>query len=124
LLITATADYKVTQSVNVGDTNTYTLIAYAYTDGSAVTTTDLDLWLELAEVTTTFADQGSGWYKLTGTLTGAASAKKYGVRVHSGKTVYVDALSLVSTVGVPTTFSLLNSESGTASQTTRRAGRQ
>lgn len=45
-------------------------------------------------------------------MTGVASAKNYGVRVHAGKTVYVDSLSLQAGAGATTTFSLLNSGTG------------
>lgn len=93
-LVAGGTDANYLQSVNVGDTSTYTLTAYAYTDGSAVTTADLDLYYDTAVLSTTFTSVGSGWYRLTGTLTGVASAKNYGVRVHAGKTVYVDSLSL------------------------------
>jgi hypothetical protein len=103
-------------SANVGDTSTYTLTCYAYTTGAAVVTADLDLWYDGAELTTTFADMGSGWYKLTGTLTGVASAKDYGVRVHAGKTAYVDSFTLQVGAGSTTTLSILNSGTGIVHQ--------
>ncbi len=95
-LITGGNAANFTQSVNVENTLDYILTAYAYTDGSAVTTNDLDLYYDTAELTTTFTPVGGNWYKLTGTITGVASSKAYGVRVHAGKTVYVDNASLIA----------------------------
>ncbi|MBI2314953.1 hypothetical protein HYU93_02745 [Candidatus Daviesbacteria bacterium] len=83
-----------TQSVNVGDTNTYNLSAYAYTDGSAVTSSDAELFYNGSTITTTYTSVGSGWYQLTGTVTGTSSSVGYGVQVKAGKTVYLDNMSL------------------------------
>ena len=83
-----------TQSVNVGDTNTYNLVGYARTDGSAVTSSDLELLYNGSTISTAYTSVGSGWYKLTGTLTGANASRLYGVQVKANKTVYVDNFSL------------------------------
>ncbi len=85
-----------TQSVNVGNTQTHQLSAYAYTDGSAVTSADLSLLSNGSTISTTYTSVGGGWYQLTGTLTGAASSIAYGVQVKAGKTVYIDNASLTS----------------------------
>lgn len=92
--LVATTDNTFTQPVNVGDTNTYNFSAYAYTNGSAVTSSDLGLYANGSAVTTTYTAVGSGWYQLTGTVTGTASSVGYGVKVKAGKTVYVDNFSL------------------------------
>lgn len=94
--IIAVTDSTFTQSVNVGDTNEYNLTAYAYTDGSAVTSADAELYYNGSTITTTYTDMGSNWYKLSGTLTGADASRTYGVQVKSGKTVYLDDFSLNS----------------------------
>lgn len=100
------------QSVNVGDTSTYNLIAYAYTDGSAVTTDDVNLYYDTAELATSFTPMGgTGWYKLTGSFTGVASAKDYGVRVKAGKTVYIDNMKVQQ--GTATTQTMYVTNSGT-----------
>lgn len=100
------------QSVNVGDTSTYSLIAYAYTDGSAVTTDDVNLYYDTAEIATSFTPMGgTGWYKLTGSFTGVASAKDYGVRVKAGKTVYIDNMKVQQ--GTATTQTMYVTNSGT-----------
>ena len=94
-LVAGATDNDFTETVNVGDTQTYSLTAYAYTDGSPVSISDLSLYYGSAPLTTSYASVGnSGWYKLTGTLTGIASNQPVGVRVKAGKTVYVDNINL------------------------------
>ncbi|KKQ91619.1 MAG: hypothetical protein UT17_C0005G0057, partial [Candidatus Woesebacteria bacterium GW2011_GWB1_39_10] len=112
-LVAGGTDANYLQSVNVGDTSTYNLIAYAYTTGAAVTTADLNLYYDTAELTTTFTPMGgTGWYKLTGSFTGVASAKDYGVRVKAGKTVYVDEMHLQVGTGTTQNMYVLNSNTG------------
>jgi len=72
------------------------LSAYAYTDGSAVTSADTSLYYNGSTVSTTYTSVGGGWYQLTGTVTGVASSVTAGVQVASGKTVYIDNVSLNS----------------------------
>ena len=100
------------QSVNVGDTLTYNMIAYAYTTGAAITSADLELFYDGAVLSTTFTSMGGGWYKLEGSLTGVASAKDYGFRVKAGVTVYVDSVSLQAGTGVTTILNFGNSGTG------------
>jgi len=96
-LVTATSDTgEFTQLVNVGDTNSYNLSAYVYTDGLVVTSSDAELFANGNTVTTTYTSAGGGWYQLTGTVTGVASSVQYGVQVKANKTVYLDDLSLNS----------------------------
>lgn len=84
-----------TQNVNVGDTNQYHLSANLYIDGTTpVDSTYATLWYNGSAVSTTYTSVGSGWYKLTGTVTGVASSADTGVQVLAGKTVYVDDVSL------------------------------
>ena len=94
-LVAGSSGGQYVQSVNVGDTNTYTLSAYAYTDGSAVSSSDVELSYDNSPISTTYTSVGGGWYKLTGTLTGANASRNYGVQVMSNKTVYVDDTSLI-----------------------------
>lgn len=89
-----TANNEFTQTVNVGDTNQYHLTAYAYTDGSAVTSADVELYANGSTISTTYTDMGSGWYKLSGVATGVASDTAYGVQVKANKQVYLDDFSL------------------------------
>jgi len=111
-LVTGGVDATFLQSLNVGDTETYTLIGYAYTTGAAVTTADLNLYYNGAVISTSFTDMGSGWYRLTGTLTGANEARDYGVKVKAGKTVYLDTLSLQAGSGATIEVTFENSSSG------------
>ena len=82
------------QSVNVENTSTHTLSAFAYTDGSAVTSSDASLYYNGSIVSTTYSSIGGGWYQLTGTVAGANESRQYGVQVKAGKTVYLDNMSL------------------------------
>ena len=50
------------QNINIGNTNSYNLIAYAYTDGSAVSDSDVELYYNGSAVSTTYTSVGSGWY--------------------------------------------------------------
>lgn len=93
-VVTVTNTAELLQNVNVGDTDDYNLVAYAYTDGSEVTSSDAQLYYNGSTVSTTFASVGGGWYKLSGTVTGAAATRSYGVQVKANKTVYIDDFSL------------------------------
>ncbi len=98
-LVVTSGNGTYTQSVNVGDTSTYNLSAYAYT-GAPVTTNDVNLYVGSSTISTTFTpvDAGlpNGWYHLTGTTAGTASSVAYGVQVKADKTVYLDDMSLNS----------------------------
>ncbi len=83
-----------TQSVNVGDTDSYNLNVYAYTTGAAITSSDAELYYNGSVISTSYTSVGGGWYKLTGTLTGANSTRQYGVQVKGGKTIYLDNFSV------------------------------
>lgn len=89
------ATARVTQSINVGDTRAYTMTAYVRgAQGGAVTSSDAQLYYDNDVISTTYTDVGSGWYKLSATVTGVNSAKTYGVQVPANKTVYVDDFTL------------------------------
>lgn len=95
-VVTGSSVQNLTQTVNVGDTNTYNLSAYAYTTGAEVTSSDAQLFANGSTVTTTYTSVGGGWYQLTGTVSGTASSVQYGVQAKANKTVYVDSVSLNS----------------------------
>lgn len=116
IFVGSIADAKVVQSVNVGDTSTYDLSAYVYDNttgnvGGTVSSSIAQLYYNGSTVTTTYTDQGSGWWKLTGQITGANEARNYGVLVKSGKTVILDDLTLSKngTYSVYTTLAYSNS---------------
>ena len=93
------ADGKITQSVNVGNTATYDLSVYVYdntsgSEGGTVSSSVAELYYNGAAISTTYTDIGSGWWKLTGSLTGANESRDYGVLVKQGKTVKLDDFTL------------------------------
>lgn len=93
--INRTPGDAITQVVNVGDTNSYHLEAYVYTTGAAVTDADAQLYYNGDTISTTYALSSTpGWYKLSGTLTGANDKRNFGVVAKQGKTVYVDNMNL------------------------------
>lgn len=111
-LVAGGTDGNYLQSVNVGDTATYNLYCYAYTTGAAVTSADVELYYDGAVLSTSYTDMGGGWYKLSSSLTGVASAKDFGVRVKAGKTVYCDSFSLQAGSGATTILKILNGGTG------------
>lgn len=89
-----TGGSTLSQRVNVGDTDPYTITGYVYTDGSAVTSADAVLFANGDALATTFTSTGGGWYKLSAAITGADEVRAYGVQAEPGKTIYVDDMSL------------------------------
>lgn len=99
------ADTPFYELVNPGNTNQFTLSCYAYIDGTAVTSAnEAALYYNGTAQSTTYADQGSGWTKLSCTVTGVASAIKCGVVVKSTKTVYADSFDITENVSGKTTY--------------------
>lgn len=97
-VVTSGSTHELTQSVSVGDTNSYQLVVHAYTDGGAVTNSDVELYYNGSTVSTTYTSVGSGWYKLSGTVTGADESRDYGVQVKANKTAYVDKMRLIDSL--------------------------
>ncbi len=93
-VVASSQDTAIWQPLTLGDTDDYTLEVYAYTDGSAVSGTDAVLVANGSAVTTAYTSVGGGWYKLSGTAQGAVTSRDFGVKVLSGKTVYLDDFSL------------------------------
>lgn len=85
---------SLSQLVNTADTDQYVLEGYVYTDGSAVTVVDAELYANGEALSTSYSDAGSGWYKLAATVTGADELRSYGAIAKNGKTVYVDDMAL------------------------------
>jgi hypothetical protein len=93
--------------------NSVILTAYAYTDGTAVTSADVQLWYNTDVLSSvTYTDMGGGWYRLQKTFDATTGAKDYGIVVEAGKTVYVDTLSLQAGSGATITLNLSNTSSG------------
>ena len=92
-------DARLYQSVNLGDTETYDFSAYLYdrtsgSEGGEIDENTAQLWYNGAVLATTYTSAGSGWWKLTGELTGADESREFGVLVKAGKTVDVDDFTL------------------------------
>lgn len=86
-------------NINAGSTSTHALSAYVYNGtaaavGGTVDATIAKLVYNGAAVTTTYVDQGGGWWQLIYTAAGINAAADYGVEVQVGKTVYVDGVQL------------------------------
>ncbi len=120
VIVGSISDAKIYQSINVGDTSTYDLSAYVYDNttgnvGGTVSSSVASLYGNGATVATTYTSVGSGWWKLTGTVTGVASSVQYGVLVKAGKTVVVDdfTLSKTGTYSVYTTSAYTNAQVNT-----------
>jgi hypothetical protein len=96
-------DTPIGEMLNTG-TGTQKIQTYAYTDGSPVTSADIQLYYDGAPLTTTYASVGGGWYKLKSSFTGVASDKKTGAIIKAGKTVYTDNYLLGGVVGPFPTF--------------------
>ena len=120
VVIGTVSDGKIYQSVNVGDTSTYDLSAYVYNNtagavGGTVDTTVAQLYYggnTISSAAWTEVTGETGWYKLTGTVTGVASGTDTGVLVKAGKTVIVDdvTLSKQGTYSVYTTSAYSNAQ--------------
>lgn len=119
ITIGSVTDGKIYQSVNVGDTSTYDLSAYVYNNtagsvGGTVDTNVAQLYYggnTISSAAWTAVTGETGWYKLTGTVTGVASSVDSGLLVKAGKTVKVDdfTLSKQGTYSVYTTTAYSNS---------------
>ncbi len=97
--IGSVANGKVYQEVNVGDTATYDFSVYVYDDtsgseGGTVDATVASLFYNGSTISTEYTNIGSGWWKLTGTLTGANESREYGLQVATDKTIIMDDSTL------------------------------
>jgi len=93
-LVSGSIGGQYVQSINVGNTSTYGISAYAYTNGSAVSSSNVQLTYNGSPVTTTYTSVGSGWSLLSGTVAGIASNATYGVTEQPNQTVYIDGVSV------------------------------
>ncbi|MGI5826094.1 MAG: fibronectin type III domain-containing protein [Patescibacteria group bacterium] len=86
-------DGKLVQSINVGSTATFNLSVYVHSGGE-VAESVAQLYYNGAVIETNYEPAEDGWYKLSGTLTGANESREFGVLVKSGLSVKVDDLTL------------------------------
>lgn len=90
---------KIFQSINVGSADIFDFSVYVYDEtsgnqGGEVSSAVAQLYYHGSAVSTTYTNVGSGWWKLSGTLTGANEQREYGLLVKTGKTVKVDDWTL------------------------------
>jgi len=90
------------QELNLGDTQEYALSVYVYdattgNEGGAVNNTIAQLYYNGETISTNYQNTGGGWWKLSGTVTGANEARKYGLMVKKDKNVYTDDFTLART---------------------------
>lgn len=115
------SDAKLVQSINVGTTSSYNISAYVYDNttgnvGGDIGTSIASLWYNGSAIGTTYTNvsstKGAGWWKLSGTLTGANTSRDYGILVKAGKTVKVDdfTLSTKQPYSIYTTTAYSNSQ--------------
>lgn len=111
------SDGKIYQSVNVGDTSTYDFSVYVKrVDQGVVDANVAQLYYGGNTVSSaTYEAVGSYWYKLSGTVTGVASAVDTGLLVKAGQSVIVDDLTLSKqgTYSVYTTSAYSNAQVNT-----------
>ena len=93
-------DGKLTQTLNLEDTNDYALSVYVYDNtsgnvGGAVNESVAALYVNGETVATTYTSVSDGWYRLSGVITGANENREYGLLIKSGKTIKVDNLALI-----------------------------
>ena len=93
-LVSGTNGGDYVEYVNAGNTSTYNFSAYAYTNGSAVTSSVAQLYYNGSAITTSYTNAGSGWYKLSATVNGINASVPYGVYVQPGQTIHLDDASL------------------------------
>jgi len=94
LASTGSLDLEYTTSISPSSTSTHTFTAFAYTNGSQVTEEDVQLYFNSENVSTTYVNEGGGWWRITSVLVPTASGQTFGVQVKAGKTVYVDGFQL------------------------------
>lgn len=92
-----------TQSVNVGNNDTYILSIYAYIDGiTPIDNKSISMIYNDSEVPITYTlytSIGNGWYKISSMITGVNNMISYGFKIKAGKTLYLDNASLTKDIG-------------------------
>lgn len=110
-------DGKISQSINVGDTQNYDFSVYVSdatigNEGGTVSQSVAQLYYDGQSIDTTYTSVGDGWWKLSGTVTGANQIREYGLLIKSSKTVIVDdfTLSKVGIYSITTTTAYENNQ--------------
>ncbi|RJR27994.1 hypothetical protein C4561_00620 [candidate division WWE3 bacterium] len=108
-IVAAGSATSLVHSTNAGNTNTHTFSFYVYrgtagnVGGTIDNTVAQAVWQGTAQSSTTYENVGGGWWRLSYTGTGTASAADYGVWLPDGETLYVDGFVLEEK-SAPTTY--------------------
>ncbi|MFA6250082.1 MAG: fibronectin type III domain-containing protein, partial [Candidatus Shapirobacteria bacterium] len=107
-LINSGYEDELAVNLNLGTTASYMLSAYVYDGttgniGGTMSSSIAQLSVGATGIGTTYTDQGGGWWRLNGVVTGAGETRSFGIQVKSGKTVYVDGMQL-ERKSFPTTY--------------------
>lgn len=96
LVCNGASNRSFTESIDVGDTNTYEISCYAkLQDGGVISTTQINLFYGATGITAVFTAIGDdGFYRITGSVTGVAASRATGVILSDGYTVYVDGFQI------------------------------
>ena len=79
------------QNVTFGNVNDHAIWCYVRKPGgSAVTSSDIQIYFNAAALTTTFVSVGNGWYWAWAAVVGVVAATAGGIQVKADRTVYVD----------------------------------
>jgi hypothetical protein len=89
-LVSGTVGGYFGQSFTGSNTETRKFSAYVRTDGSAVTSSDIQIQDNYSAVSSTYTSVGGGWYRVEADVTVTTGAEYFGVYVPPNKTVYVD----------------------------------
>ncbi len=94
-VIAADGAGTLTDEIDADSTAAHVLSCYAkLPDSGVISATQCQLYYDSGALTTTYTALGDGWYRLTAAVTVADAAKKYGLYVASGYTVYADGFQL------------------------------
>lgn len=88
-----------TTSINVGSTAVHTMSMYVYDGtsgnvGGTISSSIAKIVFNGTAQTTTYTDEGSGWWRLTYSVAGINGSATYGVEAQVSKTIYVDGAQL------------------------------
>ena len=91
----STGTNTFTISVTAANINTHAFSVFAkLPDGGVVSTTQIQLRYAGSDLVETYTHIGDGWYRVTATAAGVASAQNLVLSIAAGYTVYVDGVQM------------------------------
>ncbi len=93
---TVTYDSNLLTRTTASSSDMHNIEVFVYTDGSEVTSSDVELYVNGSTLPTSFEAVANydGWYRLSATLNSVDNNTYYGVQVKADKTVYMDDFSI------------------------------